>query len=143
EVVAAGEIVARIHGEQALGKTPRLVNAVVGPGVTQRRVPGVAQDPDLAEQRGDPARRVPAPAVFVVVAAAQVAIRHAPARRGATPSSYRRRHPAWQVRSPAPAYLSVASRVWLKTPILPTSVPLRRGVPRRQPSPRSYRAPRQ
>src|SRR3989442_10935926 len=70
EVVAAREVHPWVHRRDALRQAPRLEDPVVRPRVAERRVPSAVQEPDLAEQRGDAALRLVAPAGFALVARA-------------------------------------------------------------------------
>ena len=68
EEVTRREVGPRVRGGQGLRKAPRLEQAVVRARVAEGHVPGAIEQADLAEHRGDPARRVSAPPVLVLVA---------------------------------------------------------------------------
>src|SRR3989442_7912729 len=74
EVVAAGEVAARARHGDALGEAPSLENPVVRTRVAERGVPGAIQQPELREQRADPAAGVLAPASLSLVARAHVVV---------------------------------------------------------------------
>src|SRR2546430_14259386 len=76
EVVPPGEVAARIHRRHALGKAAGLEDLVVRPRIAERGVPGAGQEPELREQRADPAARVLAPAALPLVACAHVVVPH-------------------------------------------------------------------
>src|SRR5437773_1221561 len=76
EVVASGEVAARIHRRHALGKAAGLEDLVIRPRIAERGVPRAGQEPELREQGADPAARVLAPAALPLVARAPGAAAH-------------------------------------------------------------------
>ena len=83
EVVTPGEVATRIHRRHALGKAAGLEDLVVRPRIAERGVPGAGQEPELREQRADPAARVLTPAALPLVACAHVVVPHPMAGPGA------------------------------------------------------------
>src|SRR5205814_4608278 len=83
EVIAPGEVAPGIRHRHALGEAARLEDPVVGARVAEGSVPGAVQEPELREQRADPAGGILAPAALPLVARPEVIIPHAVTCAGA------------------------------------------------------------
>src|SRR5690348_2123661 len=74
EVVARGEVRVGPRVHDVVGQAPGLRDPVVGATVAERRVPAPRPQPELPEHGADPAPRLLAPAIFVLVPGSDVVV---------------------------------------------------------------------